>query len=197
MPNEKINPEYQSLLNMVNSIHQLSEEIQKDIVNECEIVCCEKRKLLLNAGEISNSIYFINKGAARVYYLDRDGNETTSWFLFENEFLISVYSFFTGLPGFEYIETLEDCTFISLKREKLNKLYEKHLAFNVVGRKITEYYYIRNEKQANELRMLTAKQRYQGLLATNPKLLNRVSLGHIASYLGISQETLSRIRKQI
>ena len=197
MPNENLYPEHQSLLNVVNSIYQLSEEIQKDIVNECEIVSCEKKTRLLNAGEISNSIYFINKGATRVYYLDKDGNETTSWFLFENEFLISVYSFFTGLAGFEYIETLEDCTFITLKREKLNKLYEKHLAFNVVGRKLTEYYYIRNEIQANELRMLTAKQRYQQLLTNNPKLLNRVSLGYIASYLGISQETLSRIRKQI
>lgn len=197
MPNEKLYPEHQNLLDVVNSIYKLSEEIQKDIVNACEIISCEKKTRLLNAGETSNSIYFINKGAARVYYLDKDGNEITSWFLFENEFLISVYSFFTGLPGFEYIETLEDCSFITLKREKLNKLYEKHLAFNVVGRKLTEYYYIRNEIQTNELRMLTAKQRYQQLLSTNPKLLNRVALGYIASYLGISQETLSRIRKQI
>ncbi|RZL49582.1 MAG: Crp/Fnr family transcriptional regulator [Pedobacter sp.] len=197
MPNEKLNPEHQSLLNVFNSIYQLNDEIQEAIANESEIVHVKKKTRLLNAGEISNTIYFINKGAARVYYLNKDGTEITSWFLFENELLISVYSFFTGLPGFEYLETLEDCTFVALKREKLNKLYEKYLEMNFIGRKLTEYYYIRNEKQANELRMLTAKQRYQELLITNPKLLNRVSLGHIASYLGISQETLSRIRKQL
>ncbi len=197
MPNEKLYPEHKSLLNMFNSIYQLNDEVQEAIANESEIISVKKKTRLLNAGEASNTIYFVNKGAARVYYLDKEGIEITSWFLFENELLISVYSFFTGAPGFEYLETLEDCTFVALKRDKLNKLYDKYLELNFIGRKLTEYYYIRNEKQANELRMFTAKQRYQELLNTNPKLLNRVSLGYIASYLGISQETLSRIRKQI
>ncbi|MBB2146495.1 cyclic nucleotide-binding domain-containing protein [Pedobacter sp. LMG 31464] len=197
MPNENLYPEHESLFNVFNSIYPLSDELKKAIVNESNIIHVEKKTQLLNAGETSNNIYFINKGAARVYYLDKEGAEITSWFLFENELLISVYSFFTGLPGFEYLETLENSTLIVLKREKLNKLYEKYLDFNFIGRKLTEFYYIRNEIQANELRVLTAKQRYQRLLTNNPKLLNRVSLGHIASYLGISQETLSRIRKQI
>lgn len=197
MPDEKLYREHQSLLNVFNSIYPLDDEIQKAIFNESEILHVKKKMRLLNAGETSNTIYFINRGAARVYYLDKEGTEITSWFLFENELLISVYSFFTGLPGFEYLETLEDCTFVALKREKLNKLYAKYLELNFIGRKLTEFYYIRNEKQSNDLRMLTAKQRYNELLTTNSKLLNRVSLGHIASYLGISQETLSRIRKQI
>ena len=197
MPNENLYPEYQKLFTVFNSIYPLSDELKKAIADESDIIHVEKKTRLLNAGETSNMIYFINVGAARVYYLDKEGTEITSWFLFENELLISVYSFFTGQPGFEYIETLEDCTFITLRREKLNQLYEKYLEFNFIGRKLTEYYYIRNEIQANELRMLTAKQRYQQLLTNNPKLLNRVSLGYIASYLGISQETLSRIRKQI
>lgn len=197
MPYENQISDMQALLSVFNSIYPLSDDLKNAIVKESEIIQVKKKTRLLNAGEKSNTIYFINSGAARVFYLDQEGTEITSWFLFENELLISVYSFFTGLPGFEYLETLEDCTLVTLKREKLNKLYEQYLEFNFIGRKLTEYYYIRNEKQANDLRMLTAKQRYEQLITNNPKLLNRVSLGHIASYLGISQETLSRIRKQI
>lgn len=197
MPTEKLYPEHESLLLLCKSLYPISHALQKAIVNESEIVNVKKKTILLNAGEKSNDIYFIKSGAARVYYLEKDGAEITSWFLFENEFLISVYSFFTGQPSFEYLETLEDCTLIVLKRTALHQLYEQFLEFNVIGRKLTEYYYIRNETQANELRTLTAKERYQQLMRNNPKLINRVSLGYIASYLGVSQETLSRIRKQI
>ncbi|TKC01981.1 Crp/Fnr family transcriptional regulator [Pedobacter cryotolerans] len=197
MPNENLYPLHQNLLKVCNAIQPLSDALQKAIVAQTKVIQVKRKTRLLNAGETSDAIYFIISGAARVYYLDKEGVETTSWFLFENEFLISVYSFFTGEPSFEYLETIEDCTLIMLNRGTLNELYLQYLEFNVIGRKLTEYYYIRNEKQANDLRMLTAKQRYQALFTSNPKLINRVSLGYIASYLGISQETLSRIRKQI
>ncbi len=197
MPNENLASDYQQLLHVFNAIFPLSDELEKAIIQQSEIIHVKKKTLLLRAEETNNTIYFINSGAARVYYLNKEGVETTSWFLFENELLISVFSFFTGQPGFEYLETLEDCTFIALNREKLNMLYEKYMELNFIGRKLTEYYYIRNEIQTNELRMLTAKQRYLKLITQNPHLINRVSLGHISSYLGISQETLSRIRKQV
>ncbi|RZJ49684.1 MAG: Crp/Fnr family transcriptional regulator [Flavobacterium sp.] len=197
MPYENPYLQHQNLLKVCNAIQPLSDALQKAIVTQTKVIQVKRKTCLLNAGEKSDAIYFIISGAARVYYLDKEGAETTSWFLFENEFLISVYSFFTGEPSFEYLETIEDCTLIMLNRNTLNELYLQYLEFNVIGRKLTEYYYIRNEKQANDLRMLTAKQRYQALLTSNPKLINRVSLGYIASYLGITQETLSRIRKQI
>lgn len=190
-------PEYESLFYVFNAIYPLSQGLCDEIIQQSEIKQIKKRTVLLKAGETSNTIYFIVKGAARVYYMNKEGEEITSWFLFENELLISVYSFFTGQPGFEFLETIEDCVFIALSRDKLNVLYQQYLEFNVIGRKLTEYYYIRNEKQANDLRMLSAKERYTQLMSTTPQLINRVALGYIASYLGISQETLSRIRKQI
>ncbi|RZL66605.1 MAG: Crp/Fnr family transcriptional regulator [Pedobacter sp.] len=188
---------FEEIFSVFNALYPLSDELKSAIRNDAEIIEVKKKTKLLQAGEVANSIYFIIKGAARVFYLDKDGHETTTWFLLENELLISVYSFYTGNPSFEYLETLEDCTIISLKREKLNKLYLDFLEFNFIGRRLTEIYHTRNEEQTNNLRMLSAKERYQNLMNTNPKLINRVALGHIASYLGISQETLSRIRKQI
>lgn len=187
--------DYQNLFNLFDNIYPLKDEIRKSIIASSEVINVGKKVKLLSFGERSDTIYFINKGAARVYYLDRDGKETNTWFLFENELLISVYSFYTGKPSFEYLETLEDCNLIAVKREKLEEIYLKYMEFNFSGRKLTEFYHMRNEIQANELRMLNAKERYQKLMERNPQLFQRVSLGHIASYLGISQETLSRIRK--
>jgi len=191
-----MNTLFTNLLHIFNSIYPLSEELKHEIIAQSEIIEVKKKTKLLSAGDRSNTIYFIVKGAARVYYLDKKGVETTTWLLLENELLISVYSFFKGMPGFEYIETLEDCTLIALHREKLEFLYSRFMEFNFIGRKLTESYYIRNEEQANSLRMLSAKERYEELSASNPTLLKRVSLGYIASYLGITQETLSRIRRQ-
>ncbi|WP_145857080.1 Crp/Fnr family transcriptional regulator [Pedobacter suwonensis] len=186
---------YQNLFSIFKAIHPLSNELKSAIVKNSHIAQVKKKTILLSAGESSNAIYFIVSGAARVYYLDKDGKQTNTWFLFENELLISVYGFFTGQPSFEYIETIEDTTLVVIKKEKLDEIYRKFMEFNFIGRKLTEHYYIRNELQANELRILSAKERYENLLKRNPQLFQRVSLGHIASYLGISQETLSRIRK--
>ena len=187
---------YQNLFSLFNQIYPLKEEIRTAIISNSDVIEVGKKTKLLSVGERSNTIYFIVKAAARIFYLNKEGKETNTWFLFENELLFSVYSFYTGKPSFEYIETLEDCTLIAVNREKLDELYLKYLEFNFSGRKLTEFYHMRNEIQTNELRMLSAKERYQNLLERNPQLFQRVSLGHIASYLGISQETLSRIRKQ-
>lgn len=188
--------EYEQLFKVFNSIYPLSDEIRVAIISNSHIINIKKRGKLLRAGERSNTIYFIVKGAIRIYYLDRKGKETNTWFLLDNELVISIFSFYTGQPSFEYIETLEDCILISLKREDLEALYLKHMEFNFLGRKLTESYHMHNEIRANELRMLNARERHENLLDRNPQLFQRVSLGHIASYLGISQETLSRIRQQ-
>ena len=196
MLNLSASESYERLFAVFSQFHPLSQELKDAIVDHSKLMNVAKKQLLLSEGEKSDKIYFIVTGAVRVFYLNQEGLETNTWFLFENELVISVYSFFTSQPSFEYIETLEDCTFIALEKNKLGWLYQNFLEFNIIGRRLTELYYVRNEAQANSLRMLSAKERYQQLLNTQPQLLLRVSLGHIASYLGISAETLSRIRKQ-
>nr|WP_199082907.1 Crp/Fnr family transcriptional regulator [Pedobacter sp. ASV19] len=188
---------FEQLFKVFNQIYPVSDELKTAIIQNSSILEVQKKTQLLQAGEIANTIYFIVKGTARVYYLDQKGTETTNWFLFENDLLISVYSFYSRQPSFEYLETLKDCVLIALRKEKLDMLYNQFLEFNYIGRKLTESYYIKNEMQANDLRILGAKERYLKLLKRSPQLIQQVSLGYIASYLGISQETLSRIRKQI
>ena len=184
-----------TILTILNSIYPLSPELSDEIARRSQVLHVKKKTVLLEAGQTSKTIYFILKGAVRVYYLDKGGVEHTAWLLMENEFAISVYSFFGGTASFEYMETTEDCELIALHKDQLDYLYHHYLEFNFIGRKLTEAYYIRNEEQANNLRTMGAKERYQELVRRNPAVLQRFPLGYIASYLGVAQETLSRIRK--
>lgn len=187
---------YEQLFNAFSGFLAMSERLKAEIVTRSKIIRVSKKQILLNATETSNHIYFIISGAIRIFYLNRDGEQSNTWFLFENDLAISVYSFFTSEASFEYMETMEPCTLIALNKQQLDWMYQNIVEFNIIGRKMTELYYIRNEAQANALRMLTATERYELLVKTSPQILKRVSLSNISSYLGISAETLSRIRKK-
>ncbi|MXV14319.1 Crp/Fnr family transcriptional regulator [Hufsiella ginkgonis] len=153
------------------------------------------RHVLLEEGTTCRKIYFIHSGFARACYFN-DGKEVTAWFMGEGDVIISVYSFFTQTPGAERIELLQDSTLVSLSYERLQEAYRLFPEFNVIGRRLTEHYYILSEARAIGLRMLHAKERYNRLLDQYPSVLQNASLGQIASYLGITQETLSRIRRR-
>ncbi|SEK69431.1 cAMP-binding domain of CRP or a regulatory subunit of cAMP-dependent protein kinases [Parapedobacter koreensis] len=182
---------------LFNEIYPISAGLSESIRQHSKVITVEKRAQLLHIDETCKSIYFILRGGVRTYYIDKEGNDITSWLLFEGELAISVYSFFSQRPSFEAIETLERCTLLALTYEKLSLLYRQYPEFNFIGRHLTEHYYIRSEAKANTLRMLSAKERYLDLLKSQPQLLTRVPLGYVASYLGINQSTLSRIRASI
>ncbi len=187
---------YQRVINLFESVQPLDESLKNDIRNWSEVIHVRKKEKLIQQGETSKYIYFIYKGSIRSYYINNEGHENVSWLLFENELAIAVYSFFSQKPSFETLETLEDSILLRLSFERLNQLYMTYPRFNYIGRLLTELYYIRSEEKANALRMMTAKERYNNLLEQYPQVIQRVSLGHIASYLGITQHTLSRIRSQ-
>ncbi len=153
----------------------------------------EKKTLLLKAGQVAHRIYFVKHGLLRSYF-HQNANQYTNWFMGEGEFIISVYSFFTQKPSFESIEVLDDCVLQSITWDQLQSLYTQFPEFNRTGRLITERYYIRNEEKTIQLQTLSATERYHHLLKNYPGILQKASLGQIASFLNIKQETLSRIR---
>jgi len=155
----------------------------------------KKKSLLLKQGQVAHRIYFIKQGFVRAYY-DKGDDTFTNWFMGQNDIVISVYSFFSRKPSFENIEVLEDCTLQSITWDQLQSLYQTFPEFNIIGRIITEQYYIRSEERAIDLQTLTGKQRYEKLLTIYPNIQQKATLGQIATYLGIKQETLSRIRGQ-
>lgn len=187
---------HDQILHIFNSIYPMSEELENGIRQHSKITTFNKKAHLLEFNEINQSIHFILKGCVRIYYLNDEGEEHTSWLLTEGELAISVYSFYSQQKSFEAIEALENCVTLELTYPALSVLYQQHLEFNFIGRYLTEQYYIRSESKANSLRMLSAKERYDELVLRKSHLLKRIPLGYIASYLGITQSTLSRIRSK-
>lgn len=191
---EKLHAAQSAIIRLFEQIHPVSESLGLAIKQNSELIIVPEKKKLLSIGETQKSIYFIFEGAARTYNIDQDGNQNTSWLLLENELAISVFSFFSQKTSFEVLETLEHSTLLVMSYAQLSKLYQIHPEFNFIGRVITEHYYIQSEEKANELRMLPGKERYAKLLNRKPEILRRVPLGILASYLGMTQSTLSRIR---
>ena len=152
-----------------------------------------KRHILLNVGQICEHVHFVENGFSRAFYA-REGKEMTSWFSKTGEFIMSVHSFFKQTPSVESIELLADSTLLSISHSELHYAYAKFAEFNFIGRVLTEKYYIHSEERAMALRVYCAKERYENLLKMYPEILQKASLGQIASHLGITQETLSRVR---
>ncbi len=167
----------------------LQERLARDIGRE-ELPA---RTLLLEEGEICERVYYLESGLARGFY--RMGKEEiTSWFVETGNWMLAVTSFFTQKPSLEYIELLEDSVLLSIDFKSLEKIYDEFPEFNFIGRVLTEQYYGLSEQRSWALRRQTAMERYHYLLRTNPRLLDRVPLKHIATYLGMKRETLSRLR---
>lgn len=155
----------------------------------------EKGSLLITEGKTCQHVYFLEKGCLRGYY-NLDGREITYWFAFENNFVTSLLSFVTQKPGMENIQLLEDCKLWAVTHSDLQDLYEKHADINTLGRVMNERYYVMLEERFVSNHFKEARDRYENLITQSPHILQRVPLGYVASYLGMTQETLSRIRSK-
>jgi CRP-like cAMP-binding protein len=159
----------------------------------CTPVNIKKNNDLQPIGHTCKTIYFINKGAARIYYY-KDGNDITECFVFENNILARVESLFTGRPSQKAIEIIEDAELIAINATTLFKLYDSFPDIERLFRKIFEAAYVDTVNRVESIQFHTAEERYLALLNEMPEVLQRVPLKHIASYLGITQVSLSRIR---
>lgn len=152
--------------------------------------------MLVTQGQICRRLYFVEHGALRGFYHLKD-REVTYWFAFENDFVTSFHSFITGKPAVENIQLLEGSVLWSIAREELDKLLNTFPDVERLLRIAYETYYLRLEERYVNSQFTSAKERYANLIQQAPHIIERVALGQIASYLGISQETLSRIRKSL
>ncbi len=138
----------------------------------------------------------MQQGALRGYYII-DGKEITHWFGFENDFVTSFHSFITRQAAVENIQMIEAGTLWRIAADVLLQLFNDHHDLERLVRIAYEKYYIRLEERYVNAQFKTAAERYQSLLKQTPHIIERVPLGYIASYLGISQETLSRVRSRL
>ena len=185
----------ESVFEFVNQLGILNKAEIEAFTGKLVEVKMKRKDYIVKAGQVCRNLYFLKEGAVRAFYL-KEGKEIVTWFVFDGEVLAPFYSFTTQQPGIEYVQLIEDSAMYAISYEDLEVLYAKYHRLEHFGRKITEQYYRKLEDRMMSLQLLTAKQRYQQLVEETPQALQRVPLGSIASYLGISQETLSRVRKQ-
>jgi CRP-like cAMP-binding protein len=171
----------------------LSRDAMEAIAGITKSVEVKKNQDLQPIGHTCRTIYFLEKGLARIYYYKEDIDITES-FSFENSLVVRFESLFAGQPSRKGIQALEDCRLFAINANLLTKLYDKFPEIERLLRKITEAQLVENINRVESIQFNTAEERYHQLLREAPDVLKRVPLKYVASYLGITPVSLSRIR---
>lgn len=155
----------------------------------------KRGQIIARENEVENHLYFVSKGCLRSYYI-KDSKDITISFTLDNDFVTSMYSFVSRKPSYEFIEALEDSIFYTIHYDDLQNLFKEYREVETLYRKVLQQYYIMMEERIIFSKFKTAKQRYHHLMETRPEIIQKASVGHVASYLDVSIETLSRIRSR-
>ncbi|MEM9022620.1 MAG: Crp/Fnr family transcriptional regulator [Bacteroidota bacterium] len=175
---------------------ELTEEDLTLIDKVLEVRQVPKKTILVEEGRTMREIYFVSKGCIRLFY-NKDGEEITGLFFTENQFAASLDSFLRQVPSTQVLETLEPCELLVLHYNQLQWVYRKFPKFERMGRLVVEQRYVIAQQMLSSYILHSPEERYQQLMTEQPELLQRIPQHYIASYLGITPVSLSRIRKRI
>lgn len=154
-----------------------------------------RKHLLIESGKLDRNVYFIERGFCRSYCL-RDGKERTIWFSREGDITFAMKDIYHNEPGYEYVELLEDCLFYVIPVDELNELYRTNIEIANWSRVIHQECLLQMDQLYIDRLFLSSKERYEKLIKEYPDLLQRANLGHLAAFLGMTQQNLSRLRGQ-
>ncbi|MHA7059503.1 Crp/Fnr family transcriptional regulator [Aquimarina sp. M1] len=185
-----------SLIKFIKQTIPINEIKAEEIANAFHFTKIKKNSLFLKENKVSDDYFYLQKGLMRVFLYDLDGNEITTDIFTENNIVFEVTSFFNRVTSETNIQAITDCKGYRISYKELNKLFHDKPAFRDFGRAILVKEFIASKKRNYAMINQTAEQRYQHLLTSKPEILKHVPLKHIASYLGVTDSTLSRIRKK-
>ncbi|WP_420604126.1 Crp/Fnr family transcriptional regulator [Flagellimonas sp.] len=185
----------ENLIAQIREFSLVHKELESRIADVFSKIRVQKNTTLIEEGKYCKHYYFVEKGIFRSYYLNK-GKERTYWFYSENEFFTSWYSFYANQPSFESIEAVEDSDVFVVSKSQFQELINDFREFEKFARCFIEQQYAVMDFITKNFQDLTAKEKYELTMREMPGLDQRAKLGHIASFLGMSQETLSRLRAQ-
>lgn len=157
----------------------------------------KKGELFLKAGQNSDYFYYVLKGFVRLYYLDLEGNEVTHWFSGENSMVTSPFSFFKKEKNIMHFEALEDTELLQVTSEQMDSIMAQSKTTEKAFRHLLAEFIMVLSRRIMDIQTLSAEDRYLKLMREHPLIFQKAKLSHIASFLGITQQSLSRIRKNI
>ena len=184
------------LIQFLQNSNLVSLNIAEEIANTFLYKEINKNDFLLKEGRVCDDYYFIDSGFMRAFAHDTEGNEVTTNFYTNNQVVFEVSSFFNRTASKENIQAIEDCSGWFITYEQLNNLFHSLPQFREFGRMVLVKGFTSLKTKMLSLITETAEQRYDALLKTNPEIFQHAALKHIASYLGITDTSLSRIRKE-
>jgi len=183
----------EAFITYIKQYVELSESAQQAISRIALVEKAPKNEVILKEGKTCKRMYFLTSGTVRVYFYQK-GKDITHWIYPDQMLFTSWASFILQKPATEYLETIEDASFVSLSYDDWQDLYIKFPELERFGRLIIEEQMAMIDEFYKGYYFLTAKEKYNLLIDAYPSIVQRANLGYIASMLGISQETLSRIR---
>lgn len=179
-----------------SSLPNLSEDTLQGIAISFTKQLKKKGDFLLSQGEVCKNLYFLSEGVSRSFTI-KDGNDITTWFSFKNEFVTSFTSFFPEEPSYESIEMLTDGVVYKISKLQLINIKNQSNKIEGIINHFSQLYTIQLEKRLLILQTYTAKEKYDYIIQHEPHLVQLVPSKYLASYLGVTRETLSRIRAAI
>ncbi|GGF30949.1 Crp/Fnr family transcriptional regulator [Echinicola rosea] len=193
-----MNIEEQKYINeYLEQFSPLGEEVVSFLQPHVKVQRVPKASFFLKNGDVQTHMGFVSKGLFRRFFTNEKGNDITTGFIKENQYVTDYPSFIRQRPTKYYLQSLEPSTVVNLPYEVIQESYAKFKKSEMQGRLIAESVLTILSDRVESFLFLTAEERYLNFMATNEELINRISLTHLASFLGIERQSLSRIRKRI
>lgn len=185
------------IIKFIELLTSISDKEIEEIRTNFYEVHIKRGDFFFQKGKICKQVAFINSGSFRMYYLNEKFEEITHCFRSKNTFFTSYKSFICQEPSVLSIVALEDSSLLVIDYDKLQRLYNSNIVWQKVGRLLAERAYIEMEQYASVLNNELAKAKYLRLLNEQPEILQIANVEHVATYLGVTRRTLSRIRQEI
>ncbi|MEH0154917.1 Crp/Fnr family transcriptional regulator [Limibacter armeniacum] len=187
---------FDRLMTFAKRLVSISEEEMNYASSLLKPVKITKNSHLIQEGQVCQHIAFINAGYLRIYYHDKQGEVTRDLNL-PGTFITALTSFITQQPTKENIQAISDCELLMIHRDDVMTLYERYPKWERFGRLIIEQMYIEIQERLYAFISESAEERYRKLLENQPEILEHIPLRYVASYLGVTQPSLSRLRRQV